>query len=232
MPHPPSPAAMILATTLLASSPMAAAQQHSARLEVLGTFEGRVHPDLPTYEFHVWRSVEETRADEDDGDAGRTRGWLERVEVVRSTDDRVLQTLSVDGTLPWEGADYLRLRDMNCDGYGDLLLMTRWGVTGNRSFGTWLFDPKAHGFSRHEGLSELTNPELDPETCTIRSHTVLGSAGLEYRRELHVWRDDELVPVRREVQDLDDEAGHLVRTVRERRDGRWVTIQREIVDVE
>lgn len=128
-------------------------------------------------------------------------------------------------------APSLVAQDLDGDGNRDLMLLSWWGATGNRGYLAWRFDVASDGFVAIPGFEELCRPEVEPGKPCVRTHSVGGHAGMIFTRQRWCWREGRLELVWSQVQDADDDDGH-VRVTSELRDGVMVEIDRRTVTEE
>jgi hypothetical protein len=189
-----------------------------AVLDLRGGAECRVlvHVSLPAYVFHLVADSE---------------NHVRSIELRDGT--RTIQTLAIDVNdfePPYRGADFFGAEDVDFDGYQDIKLLSWWGVTGNKGYIWWLFDPKKRVFVRNDALRGLSNPVLDPVAKTIETSGVGGMAGRIYRKSTYqLDGKGVLVETRNEYQDWDAARKCFVRIVSERKNGRLQVVSREYV---
>jgi len=117
-----------------------------------------VHSTLPPYTFHLI-------VNEDKSEVGAVHS-VSRIEIRRSDKPGIFQILKKFKTYHpyWEGA--FVAKDLNFDGYLDLMLEYDWG-SGGRWSHVWLFSPKTKKFIYHDELSKLSTLEPDSPTRTL-----------------------------------------------------------------
>jgi uncharacterized protein YecT (DUF1311 family) len=123
---------------------------------------------------------------------------------------QVLSSQMVAG--PWEGDDAALLaRDVNCDGYADLLFRTQASPGGNATADAWTFEPASHRFRKNAALSNLDGGfSVDCSTRSLVTHWSLGYN--EFTEERYRWFGSDLRPVERTSQTY-DMASCRIRTV-------------------
>ena len=181
------------------------------------TFEGKIHPDLPRYVFHLIGDLESNT--------------FVRIDVSRESEPTVIQSLQIpEADRPYRGTRYFQLEDVNFDGYSDIKLLSFSGATGNGYYYYWLFDRKTDQFVFSQEFSKFCNPILHPETREIETHAVRGKAGMIYIDETFRVIDGRPVLVRRESEDEVDRDGRsFLKVVREVKNGKMKIVSREIV---
>lgn len=127
------------------------------------------------------------------------------------------QELPVVADDPFPVSDgFLRAVDLNGDDVRDLMLLTRYGATGNTTWAVWLWDARARRFAHDPGLSEHTNLRPVAGGCW-ETFSVGGHAGRIYFRERLCRVNGRVTAVRGESQDWDYDANVYLRTLRELR---------------
>ncbi|MBC8081952.1 MAG: hypothetical protein H7Z21_01965 [Hymenobacter sp.] len=91
------------------------------------------------------------------------------LKVIERRTGRLVQLLDLDVEEGWDACDNaVRIPDCNFDGHPDLELYAHSGGAGpNIGHVFYLFDPATEQFVFHEGLSDLTQTQVDPATKTI-----------------------------------------------------------------
>ncbi len=112
---------------------------------------------------------------------------------------------------PYRDAAYLGTQDFDGDGYRDLQLLYVWGVTGNRGYLVWRYDPSSARLVEDRALSELGNPQPIAAGRCVLTRGTGGAAGQIFYEEILCWRDGQLVSVERVEQDYDDAAAVFIR---------------------
>ena len=95
--------------------------------------------------------------------------YVDALEVKDRASGRRIQILYDIGAMALGTcSDAVWLADANFDGYPDIVIRV---LEGGANFlnGFFLFDPVRRRFELHEGLSELSQPEIDPVKQEIRS---------------------------------------------------------------
>ena len=152
-----------------------------------------------------------------------------RVAAPADGEPQELRVESEEDPMPVADAGaLLSATDLDRDGYRDLMLMTRYGATGNAGHEVWLFDPRTGRFVREAGLSDRTNLRPVDGGCW-ESNSVGGHAGRIYVRERLCRVDGRVVVVRSEDQDWDYDRRHYLRTTRERRGDTLAVVRADTV---
>lgn len=127
---------------------------------------------------------------------------LTKVEVFDAEGKRV-QVLERDdfSALMMSEVHDLDFLDFNFDGNKDLAVPFPPGATGNTSYGIYLFDPQHRRFVYSQELSDLTSPEIDDKSRTIRSEENLGGAGCNYDSKSYRWIGGRLTLIGEDTQD-------------------------------
>ncbi len=108
----------------------------------------------------------------------------------------------------------IQLRDINCDGYKDLLVEFSTGVHGDSWYHLYLFNPNTERFVQYQQFSELPFKQVVCRTKEVTTYVNSGQAGCAYESGLYRWVNDELKPIRIESQ--------------QGTDGKWTTFTRTI----
>ena len=118
----------------------------------------------------------------------------------------------------------VQLRDINCDGYKDLLIERLTGVHGDSWYHLYLFSGRLGSFVAYPRFSELPFKQVDCRTREITTYVNSGQAGCAYESGLYRWVNDDLSPVRIESQDANGAGGNLfTRTIQT-----WSDEKREV----
>ena len=167
---------------------------------------------------------------------GRVRRDLPERVFRFVTDDNEIQGVTVSGgagteqdlhfkdtlTVPPDG-NFVRLEDIDFDGYADLGLLERYEPPGNRRWRYRQFNPATGMFRREPLALALVNPRIDRVARTIITHELDGASGRLFTHATLRWSGGTLVPVREEHREWD--GGHYLRRVVENRDGMLVTVR-------
>jgi hypothetical protein len=190
----------LLSLILSAAACVAAAQ--SSR------FTGIVHPSVPPFEFLI--HVGKNHGDLEEGFVA-----IDRIEI-RSA-GRLVQTIQFEGEdapivqAPWKEA--VSLRDVDCDGYKDLLVRTTVGIHGDAWYHLYRFNPAQGKFVAYPRFSDLPLEKVDCRNKQITTYVNSGAAGCAYESGIYRWVNGELSPVRIETQEPTEDGG-FTRTVR------------------
>lgn len=118
---------------------------------------------------------------------------------------------------------------MNFDGYADARLLNEPGGgygTANAHYSIWLFDPRKQSFTYNQGLSNLPNPEPNPQAKRIETFERDDVSSYVKRRYSF---DRSKLTVEQEIRWawLDDKE-MFRKTVRERRGGRLTLVSEKL----
>jgi hypothetical protein len=143
---------------------------------------------------------------------------IARVELRYSGEATPFQTL-VEGEdePPYRGADFFLGRDLDNDGYTDLLLLSSWGATGNHFYNVWRWTPSQHRFVFDTTLSAIASPSPVTGRPCVQTHTNSGDAGMSYESATLCLENSEWNRVADESQQRVESLGAFVRQKRERR---------------
>jgi hypothetical protein len=217
---------------LLAASSVVAQQQPVRQQGSLtkdlsqgATFAFKIAANLPEFTFKIIPELQEEDQDENAGFGVRD------IEVFVGDAKKPSQHLTgcdLNGAQPLPfGSDWFRADDFNFDGYKDVYLLTNYGVTGNRYGCIWLYNPATKNFEYNKEFSALSRIWLDPTTKTIFTFSTGGAAGRVHTAEKYAVKNNRLVLIWSENQDLDDERRRFHCVVEERRRTQMVTIRDE-----
>ncbi len=124
-----------------------------------------------------------------------------RIDVT-TKDGRLLQRLDDDRRVfdsPPPSMPYLRVDDVNFDGYPDVGVFLRFEIPGNALYAYWLFDPATHRFVRLVGPA-LSNPRVDAGAKAVIAESNDGGAGKLFTRTTYRVRDGRLEAIQDERQ--------------------------------
>lgn len=124
-----------------------------------------IHSTLPPYTLHFI-------VNEDTSETGAVHS-VSRIEIKRSDKPGIFQILKNFKTYHPFGEGAFIAKDLNFDGYLDLMLEYDYGSGGSWSY-VWLFSPKTKKFFYHDELSKLS--ELTPDSST-RTLTTMEQSG-------------------------------------------------------
>ena len=119
-----------------------------------------IHPSLPAYTFRFVINPGFNKVG--------AKGAVSRIDITRAGDSTICQTLKGFTTYhPFSEYD-VEVKDLNFDGYQDLLLMYDNGSGGSWSH-VWLFNPRTAKFDYNAQLSEFGSLEPDSAKHSLRS---------------------------------------------------------------
>lgn len=98
----------------------------------------------------------------------------EAVDVIAPSGKKV-QTIMfpADAQAPCDSCDLLVFKDLNFDGYNDLLMLTGWGTIGEM-YDVWIYYPKRSLFQKVSFDTEFANPELDVKNKALITTSPMG----------------------------------------------------------
>lgn len=171
---------------------------------------GSVAKSVPAFEFRV-----QIHGSDSSGEGeGNPIEWIEilsggkTVQMIRfSQDDDAPTDFG-------EMKEIVSLKDVDCDGYKDLLVLKDVGYGG---VNTWYFlfryNVRSGKFERYTKFEELPFREVNCRTKLVQTHNREGWAGCLYEEGTYRWVNGKLDPVRLEVSDAGDDNNHVVREV-------------------
>lgn len=179
------------------------------------TIKARIHPDLPETSFTLV-------ADGAPEPAGVLR--VRAIEIRRGNVAEPAQRIEGLATdSPWSAAaPPLEVLDMNFDGYGDIRLVERRPAGPNVPYLNWLYDPASGRFVENRALNEITSPRFDSASRELRSDW--RDNATRYGTDVYTFRDDQLLPLRREAKDY-KRAGVFTLQVSRWTDGAWRVVE-------
>lgn len=143
---------------------------------------------------------------------------IARIVLRRASETSPFQTLTEgQSEAPYRGADFFQGRDLDGDGYLDLLLLSEWGVTGNNYFHVWRWNAPANRFVFDSTLSAIANPTPLAGRPCVASRSTAGDAGRIYDAATLCFERGKWVQASSETQRWDERARAYVHAVRERR---------------
>jgi hypothetical protein len=184
-------------------------------------FTGLVHSSLPPFDFRVHV---------DSKHEGLAAGFsaIDRIEI-RSA-GRQVQTINFAGedtpivVGPWR--ESISLRDVDCDGYKDLLVRISLGAHGDAWYSLHRFDKASGVFVANPQFSGLPLQKVDCHNKLITTYVNSGAAGCVYESGTYRWVDGELLPVRIESQEVTE--GGFNRIVRSWNNGKATDLTQRI----
>jgi hypothetical protein len=103
-------------------------------------------------------------------------------------------------------SEAVRLTDVNCDGFKDLLVQHDVGVHGDAWYRLYLFEPSKGRFVLYPRFSKLPFKTVDCQSKIVNTHLNSGAAGCIYEDADYRWSGKRLIPIRIESQMSSDEA--------------------------
>ena len=186
------------------------------------TLTGVVNPKLPRYQILVHEAGS-------DDDAGRQisqidiRSGGKLIQTIRYSDDDEAPV----GLAP--GPD-VRLEDVDCDGYNDLLVAKLVGRSGDSWYYLYRFSLKEQKFVEYSSFSELAYDGVNCSTKIVKTYVNSGAAGCRYEAGQYRWIEGALVPIRIESQDSNGDG--FVRTVRVYKGGKPTVVSEQKLSFE
>jgi len=177
------------------------------------TFRFQIRPTGPLFVFRLTGDKE--------------KNLITHIDVYLEGSPRPLQALESEmDEPPYRDAEYFEAVDLNFDGYEDVQLLIMRGVTGNRVYSHWLFDPKTDRFVRHQELDKAVNPIPDPATKQLKT---FWNGGGTYTARVYHWEEGKLVLEREEKKDWVHEKEYFLKVIKERQNGKLVVVREEII---
>lgn len=176
-------------------------------------YEFKIHPDLPAMGFRlIWQ-----------------QHTVQKIEVWRQGDTHPMQILSARmDEAPADGQiDFFTAQDINFDGYQDIKLQIMWGVTGNRIFDFYVYDPITRQFVFSPAISQLSNPIPITDKEELEVHWNGGMAGEIYSKDRYKIKADVITLVYSERQNWNPEQQVLIKVIKVRKDNKLITVKEE-----
>ena len=153
-----------------------------------------------------------------------------RVDGIDGGEIREIQSIRLPPTIaPPPGVDYLRVDDVNFDGYRDLGLLVDYTPPDNRWYQYLLFDPRSGTFHESPDPARLVNPTIAARAREVVTRSTDGFGGEAYTRRRYRFEAGGLALVGEERQRAMD--GRFVRVVSERKNGTLEEVSRTVVPV-
>ena len=155
---------------------------------------------------------------------------ISRIELRRGDEATAFQTLTEGQTeSPYRGAEVFSARDLDGDGYLDLLLLNSWGATGNAFYNVWRWNATLGYFAFDSTLSAVSDPKPVAGRPCVTSRSSGGGADAHYAETTLCLEQQRWVETAVENRDWLEDAHAYRRTVRERRSGSMVVTRVDTV---
>jgi hypothetical protein len=143
---------------------------------------------------------------------------ISKIELRHGSERTPFQTLTEGQTEPpYRGAEFFAARDLDADGYLDLLLLSAWGVTGNTFYRVWRWNAAANRFVFDSTLSATAAPEPVAGRPCVTTRSTAGHAGRVYDAATLCLERGRWIQVAGENQRWNERMRVYLRTIRERR---------------
>jgi len=100
-------------------------------------------------------------------------GLLEAIDVFSPSGEKLQTIVSADAEMPCSSCRLMEFKDLNFDGYNDLLILIGWGSGGNM-FDVWTYNPKKRMFANVSFDNEFANPIVDVENKILITNSPMG----------------------------------------------------------
>ncbi len=150
----------------------------------------KINSSLPDFVFSVFLDTLKN--------TGESTGTVSRIEVRSSTGNQIIQKIKISGELPMYSSDSFYAKDMNFDGYLDILLNYAGGSAGEQ-FHVWLYNPKSGTFKRDLQFDNLWDPETIPDEKVVTSTVTTSYESTEV--EIYHVENNKLVLLREEEKE-------------------------------
>jgi len=121
----------------------------------------------------------------------------------------------------------VELKDVDCDGYKDLLVRLSEGIHGETWYHLYRYEPGKRSFVEYLKFTELPLVSVNYKSKTVKTSVNSGAAGCVYSAATYHWVRGELVPLRDEEQwpGKDD---NYTRIITDSTKGKAVVTQRNV----
>ncbi|MCU1286811.1 MAG: hypothetical protein JWO13_3161 [Acidobacteriales bacterium] len=182
----------------------------------------KIHPSIPPIQLHVHKFL----AGED--------GWFQSIDWVEiRSGARKLQTIRFQEnerpTFHREQTDPVTFRDVDCDGYKDILIQKEMGIHGDTWYYLFRFNALSGKFVEYKQFVELPFVSVDCSSKVVKTYVNSGSAGCTYEDNQYKWVAGKLQLIRQELQDDANDQQSFIRTIRTWQNGRQEVRQKKIV---
>ncbi len=123
--------------------------------------------------------------------------------------------------------DFFSAQDINFDGYQDIKLQTMWGVTGNRIFDFYIYNPTTQKFVFSPAISKLSNPVPIADKEELEVHWNGGMAGEIYSTDRYKTKGEAVTLVYSERQHWDPEQQVFIKVIKVRKNNKLITVKEE-----
>ena len=178
-------------------------------------FEFQIHKDLKPYIFKLY------------GD--KKYNHIKKIEIIIKGEKSPFQLIYTTSESPYKGAKYFEAIDMNFDGYKDIKLLDWWGVTGNKGYRCWLYNPKKKKFYINKELGELCSPRFDCKKKKIYTWSTGGHAGMIHAASTWTFLGGKLICLEFELQEYVKEKNHYLRKRSKLINGKMVKVEQKII---
>ncbi|MFC5861970.1 XAC2610-related protein [Acidicapsa dinghuensis] len=184
-------------------------------------FSGRVGPEMPNWTFRSTFGGSTAASEDQIGD-------LTRVDVLSG--GQTLQSIEFsDDESPASFGppeEQVELRDVDCDGYKDLLILKSVGYGGVNTW-NYLYRYNVHSgkFERYPPFEEQPFVDVNCKTKTVHFYDRDGWAGCLYEEQYSRWVGGELKPARLVIQDPEGD-DRVMRTIYIWRGGKKVVLSK------
>jgi hypothetical protein len=170
-------------------------------------FIATVHPNVPPFEFrvHVLKEGE---------GLAEGAGLIDRIDI--RSEGRNVQTIRFageDAPIVYAPEEAVSVKDVDCDGYKDLLVRITVGVHGDTWYHLFRFNRARGKFVAYPPFSKLPLQEVDCRSKTIKTYVNSGAAGCAYETGVYRWVNGSLSPSRIEEKTVAED-GTVTRTTR------------------
>jgi hypothetical protein len=162
----------------------------------------KINPSIPEFTFSIFFRFDTLK---------RPVGIL-RIEIRRSDKSRILQTIRTKqsgGSYEFDNRYRFFSRDMNFDGYLDLLLSLGQPGSGGDYYEIFIYDPKSGTFKRDPQFDEILTPVVDTVAKTITSNFAGGVHS--FNRDTYHYENGKLVCIRREDEEYNENVRCFIR---------------------
>ena len=151
---------------------------------------GSVAKPLPVFEFKV--QIHESDISEEG--KGNPIEWIEILSGGKTV--QTIRFIQGDDAPKdfGEMKEIVSLKDVDCDGYKDLLVRKSVGIAANAWYYLYRYQPSSHSFVLYPGFDELPFESVNCRMRRIYFHNNSGLAGCVYEDSSYQWVNGKLNP--------------------------------------
>jgi len=160
---------------------------------------------------------------------GSDDNFIERVDIYSDATGTLIQSIdtSSDVISVCRGCAFLKLEDMNLDGFQDLLILSQWGSHGD-GYQVWLYNPSKKRFERSKQLPSIENYRIDKEKKELATISV--DSAFEGEEKYYKVRNKQFTLYKK----IDSKivGRKIITTTRELERGKWRRVRTDSEDLQ